>query len=336
MLKNYLKIAWRTLWKNKAYSFLNIFGLAIGITCATLILLWVEDEVSFDSTFEKQDVVYYVPTNQLYEGEWRTFFQAAPGPLAKVMKDEIPEVIRSSRSMGEDIQFKVGDNSINKYGRLADPDFLDIFSLTFIEGNLENALEKPDGIVLSQETATHLYGEGTSALGKVVLVNNAIDYTVTGVFENLPSNVSYRFDWVAQFESFAADKPWMKEYGNLFSDTFVELSPEANFKMVDAKVRKIIPSKTGDDETIAFLHPMKDWYLRSNFEGGEKVGGQIVYVRLFSIIAIIILFIACINFMNLSTARSEKRANEVGVRKVLGSGKGNLISQFMGCKCSLL
>ncbi len=329
MFRNYLKIAWRTLWKNKGYSALNIFGLAIGITCASLILLWVEDELSFDSNFPKQDQVYYVPTNQLYEGEWRTFYQATPGPLAKVMKDEIPEIIGSSRTFSEDLLFEVGDNSINKYGRFADPDFLKMFSLTFLEGNLESAFKNPDAIVISEETATNLYGEGTSALGKVVRVNNNTNFTITGVFENLPSNVSYWFDWVAPFEPIVADRPWMTEYGNLFSDTFVELSPEADFAAVDAKVRKIIPAKTEEDDTVAFLLSMKDWYLRSNFEGGKQVGGQIVYVRLFALIAIIILLIACINFMNLSTARSEKRANEVGVRKVLGSGKGTLISQFM-------
>lgn len=329
MLKNYLKIAWRSLWKNKGYSFLNIFGLAIGITCASLILLWAEDELSFDSNFSKQDQVYYVPTNQLYEGEWRTFFQSTPGPLAKVMKDEIPGVVGSSRTLGEDLLFEVGEHSINKYGRFADPDFLDMFSLTFLEGNLEDAFKESDAIVISKETAVHLYGKGTSVLGKVVRVNNDTNFIITGVFENLPLNVSYLFDWVAPFERLVADRPWMTEYGALFSDTFVELSPEADFETVDAKVRKIIPAKTEEDETIAFLLPMKDWYLRSNFEGGKQVGGQIMYVRLFALIAIIILLIACINFMNLSTARSEKRANEVGVRKVLGSGKGTLISQFM-------
>lgn len=329
MFKNHVKIAWRNLWKNKAYSFLNLFGLAIGITCAALILLWVEDELSFNSGFEKQDEVHYIPTNQLYEGEWRTFFQATPGPLAQVMKDEIPEVVRSSRSIGADILFEVDDLSINKYGRLADPDFLNIFSLDFIEGDLGTALEKPDAIVLSQETASHLYGAGVSALGKVVRVDNEDDYTVTGVFKDLPENVSYSFDWIAQFDNYASDKPWMSEYGSFFSDTFVELSPDADFERVDAKVRELIQAKTGDTESVAFLHPMKDWYLRSNFEGGKKVGGQIVYVRLFALIAVIILLIACINFMNLSTARSEKRAGEVGVRKVLGSNKGALISQFM-------
>lgn len=329
MFKNYLKIAWRTLWKNKGYSFLNIFGLAIGITCATLILLWVEDEVSFNGTFEKQDQVYYVPTNQKFEGEWRTVFQSTPGPLAKVMKDEVPGIIGSSRTLSEDLLFEVGEHSINKYGRFADPDFLDMFSLTFIEGNIENAFKEPDAIVISKETATHLYGDGTSVLGKVVRVNNDTNFIIAGVFENLPLNVSYWFDWVAPFERLVADRPWMTEYGSNFSDTFVELSPEADFETVDAKVRKILPAKTEDEDMVAFLHSMKDWYLKSNFEGGKQVGGQIVYVRLFALIAIIILLIACINFMNLSTARSEKRANEVGVRKVLGSGKRTLISQFM-------
>lgn len=329
MFKNHLKIAWRNLWKNKGYSGLNIFGLAIGITCASLILLWVEDELSFDGAFPKKDLVYYVPTNQKFEGEWRTVFQSTPGPLAKVMKDEIPEIVKSSRSLGAELLFQVGDNSINKYGRIADPDFLDIFSLDFIEGNLETALEKPDAIVISEETAVHLYGEERSALGKVVTVNTDTDYTVTGVFKDLPSNISYAFDWVTQFENFSANKPWMSEYGSFFSDTFVELSPEAEFTTADAKVRKLLPAIRGEEDVVAFLHSMQDWYLRSDFEGGKKVGGQITYVRLFAIIAVIILIIACINFMNLSTARSEKRANEVGVRKVLGSVKGNLISQFM-------
>ena len=329
MLKNYLKIAWRNLWKNKGYSALNIFGLAIGITCASLILLWVEDEVNFDSTFPKQDLVYYVPTNQQYEGDWRTFFQSTPGPLAKAMKDEIPGIVGTSRTMGSNLLFGEEEKTINKYGRFADPDFLSMFSLSFIEGNMKNAFNDYNAIVISKKTATHLYGENTAALGKVVRVNNDSNYTITGVFEDLPNTTTYQFDWVAPFERFAADKGWMKEYGNNFSDTFVELSPEADFKTVDTKVRKILPEKTEEEETYAFLHPMKDWHLKSNFEGGKKIGGQITYVRLFTLIAIIILLIACINFMNLSTARSEKRAKEVGVRKVLGSGKKNLIYQFI-------
>lgn len=329
MIKNYLKIAWRNLWKSKSYSFLNIFGLSIGITCASLILLWVQDEVSFNADFPNQDLIYYLPTNQEYEGEWRTFYQSTPGPLAEAMKKEIPGIVGSSRSMGSQLLFTINDKAIGRYGRYADPDFLSIFSLSFIEGNAKDAFKEFDAIVISEKTVTDLYGQGTSVLGKVIRVNNDTNYTISGVFEDLPKNVSYGFNWVAPFERFAADKDWMKEYGNNFSDTFVSLSPEADFQTVDAKVRKIIPEKTENEDTYAFLHAMKDWHLRSKFEGGKKVGGQITYVRLFTLIAIIILLIACINFMNLSTARSERRANEVGVRKVLGSGKRNLISQFM-------
>jgi putative ABC transport system permease protein len=329
MLKNNIKIAWRNLWKNKSYSLLNIFGLAIGITCAAMILLWVEDEVGYDKNFAKQDVVYYIPTNQQYDGEWRTFFEATPGPLAEVLKEEVPGIVGAARTKGENLLFRANETSINKNGRFADPDFLSMFSLNFVEGDLESAFDEVDAIIISQETAKQLFGENSSAIGKVVRINNDTNYTISGVYEDLPNNVTYSFDWVAPFERFAQGKDWMKEYGANFSDTFVELSPGANFDVVNQKVRQILPEKTEDDETVAFLFSMKDWHLRSAFEGGKNVGGQITYVRLFSLIAIIILLIACINFMNLATARSEKRANEVGVRKVLGSGRKGLISQFM-------
>ncbi|PHN95336.1 acetylornithine deacetylase [Maribacter sp. 6B07] len=328
MIKNYLKIAWRNLWKNKGYSMLNIFGLAIGITCAAMILLWVEDEVGYDANFDKQDVVYYVPTNQQYEGEWRTF-HSTPGPLAEVLKEEVPGILGAARTKEEDFLFQVGETAINKNGRYADPDFLSMFSLSFVEGNLETVFDDVDAIVISQETATQLFGENISAINKVIKINNEESYTVSGVYEDLPHNVTYSFDWVVPFDHFAKDNEWVNEYDRNFADTFVELSPEANFDVVNNKVKAILPMKTEDDETIAFLFSMKDWHLRSAFEGGKNIGGQITYVRLFSLIALIILLIACINFMNLATARSEKRANEVGVRKVLGSGRKGLISQFM-------
>ncbi len=328
MIFNYLKIAFRSLLKNKGYSFLNIFGLAIGITCASLIFLWVEDELSFDVSFAKQDQIYYVPTNQIYEGEWRTFY-STPGPLAEAMKDEIPGIIKATRSSSEELLFTVGDNAINRRGRYADADFLEIFSLKFIEGNAYEAFNNPEAIVLTEETAAELYGKNINVLGNTIKVNNKDTYLITGVVENLPKNVSFPFDWVAPFERYSEGEEWMTEYGNNFSDTFVELSPEANFETVDALVRQIIPMKDEGNDDYAFLHTIKDWHLRSKFEGGKVVGGRIQYVQLFFIIAMIILLIACINFMNLSTARSEKRANEVGVRKAMGSSRYRLMLQFM-------
>jgi predicted permease len=329
MIFNYIKIAFRTLLKNKGYSFLNIFGLAIGITCASLIFLWVEDEVSFNSDFEKQDQVYYVPTNQQYEGAWRTFY-STPGPLAQVMKDEIPGVIRATRSSRVERLFSVGDNVINRTGRYADADFLEIFSLKFIEGNRGEAFSNPEAIVLTKSTADELFGSDEKILGKVLKMSNKDNYLVSGVIEDLPKNVSFPFDWVAPFERYRDGAEWMTEYGNNFSDTFVLLSEEANFEAVDSRVRQLIEEKSGSDGgDYAFLHTIKDWHLRSKFEDGKVIGGRISYVRLFSMIALIILLIACINFMNLSTARSEKRANEVGVRKAMGSGRSRLIIQFI-------
>ncbi|BAO76519.1 ABC transporter permease [Winogradskyella sp. PG-2] len=328
MILNYIKIAFRTLLKNKGYSFLNIFGLAIGITCASLIFLWVEDEMSFNESFARQEHIYIVPTNQNYEGEWRTFY-SSPGPLAKDMKNDIPGIIKSTTSSQETRLLAIGDNSINRTGRYANVDFLDIFSLKFIEGNREDAFKNPEAIILTQETAEQLFGNNEKVVGKVVKMNNRDNYLVTGVVENLPNNVTFSFDWVAPFERYRDGAEWMTEYGSNFSDTFVELAPESNFEIVDAQVRSLIGKKEENTTDYAFLHSMKDWHLRSKFEGGKIVGGRITYVSLFTIIAFIILLIACINFMNLSTARSEKRANEVGVRKAMGSGRGRLITQFI-------
>ncbi len=328
MFKNYLKIAWRNLLKNKGYSALNIFGLAIGITCAGLILLWVEDEINFDSVFPKQDVVYFLPTNQQYEGEWRTFY-STPMLLARDLKQEIPEIVRAVATSSQNLLFTEGENSINRQGRYANADFFEIFSLQFLEGDSETAFDRPDAIVLTRKTASDLFGENTQVLNKVLRVNDKENYVITGVIKDLPKNITFGFEWLAPFERYSAGVAWMQEYGSNFTDTFVELAPGADIEAVNAKVRKMIPSKIEQSKTYAFLHSIKDWHLRSNFEGGKKVGGQIVYVRLFAFIAFIILLIACINFMNLSTARSEKRAKEVSVRKVLGSGKGRLISQFL-------
>lgn len=335
MFKNYLKIAWRNIIKRKVFTFINILGLTIGITCTALILLWIEDEVNFDNVFPKQDLIYYVPTNQTFDGEIYTFY-STPGPLAKDLKDQIPEIVRSATTWSGEVLLKEGDKGINRRGTYVDPDFLDIFSINFLEGSAQNALNRPDAIVLTQKTANALFGENVNVLNQVLQVNGKHNFTVTGVVEDLPQNVTFRFEWLLPIESFGfgeEDLSWAKEYGNNFADTFVELAPNANFKEADSKVRAVIPSKMKDSEntskTYAFLHSIKDWHLRSNFKDGKKVGGQITFIKLMFVIAFIILLIACINFMNLSTAQSEKRGKEVGVRKVLGSGKKRLMVQFM-------
>ncbi len=335
MIRNYFKIAWRNLAKRKVFTAINVLGLAIGITCAGLILLWVEDEMSFDNVFPKQDTVYYVPTNQTFENEIYTFY-STPGPLAEDLKDEIPEIIKSATTWSGEILLTQGDTRINRWGRFVQPDFVDIFSLRFVEGNAQKALIAPDAIVLTQKTAHALFGKEVRALDQMVQINNKHTFTVTGVVEDLPRNVTFGFGWLLPLKSFGfgeEDMSWTKEYGNNFADTFVELAPEADFAQVDAKVRAMIPSKMKKSDntsnTYAFLHAIKNWHLRSDFKDGKIVGGQIKSVRLMALIAFIILLIACINFMNLSTAQSEKRGKEVGVRKVLGSNKKRLVGQFL-------
>ncbi len=175
MFKNYLKIAWRNLWKNKGYSALNIFGLAIGITCTSLILLWVEDEMSFDNFSQKQDLVYYVPTNQQYEGEWGTYY-STPMLLAKDLKKEIPEIVRASATSPQALLFTQGENAINRQGRYANADLFEIFSLKFLEGNKNTAFNRPDAIVLTQKTASSLFGENVQVMNKVLRVDNKDNY----------------------------------------------------------------------------------------------------------------------------------------------------------------
>ena len=329
MFKNYIKIAFRNLWKNKGYSALNIFGLAIGIACAALIFLWIEDEVSYDSNFTDTELIYKIPSNQLYEGEWRTFSQATPGPLAADLKSAIPGIEYIARAKQSDFLLNNKDKSINQSGWYVDPEYLDIFSLDFLEGSPQDALIETKSIIITRATADKLFGRGQFVLGNNINLNNKEDFIITGVVADLPENVTYDFEWLVPFRNFEIEYPWVAEYGRNFATTFIKLESTASFEMVDKGVRDFVLNKFDEDDTVFFLHAMKDWRLRSRFENGEQSGGRIQYVILFSIIALFIIVIASINFMNLATARSEKRANEVGVRKALGSEKRSLINQFI-------
>lgn len=206
MIHNYIKIAFRNLRKNKGYSALNIFGLAIGITCASLIFLWVEDEVNYDQVIPEKELVYAIPTNQKYDGEWRTFFEATPGPLAAALKAEIPEVTKAARLRNEHFLFNVGDNAINSSGNYADPDIFDIFGLQFIEGNAQEAFQNKKTIVITQKVASLLFGKNEKALGKTIQVNRKTNYKVTGIINDFPENSTYPFSWLVPFENFTDRK----------------------------------------------------------------------------------------------------------------------------------
>ena len=331
MIRTYIKIAWRNLWKSKGYSALNIFGLAIGMTCAALIFLWVEDELNYDSYFADSELIYEVPSNQEYDGQWRTFSQATPGPLALDLKRTIPGIDFASRVKESDFLLNVKDKSINKRGSYVDSEYLNIFKFDFLEGNANNALTDIKSIVITRTMADQLFGKNSPALGENIKINTIENFTVSGVVADLSDNVTYSYQWLVPFRNFEVDNAWTKEYGYNFANTFVKLAPNSDFKTVDNGVRDFVFKTFGENDTVFFLHAMEDWHLRGteSFENGEPGGGRMLYVKLFTIVALFILLIACINFMNLSTARSEKRANEVGMRKALGSGKKQLIFQFL-------
>lgn len=330
MIKNYFKTAFRNLWKNKTYSFLNIFGLAVGIACAGLIFLWVEDEISYNDNHQKKDQLYQVLENQAYEGKTYTF-SATPGVMAPAMMEELPAIKNTCRLTWQQYTlFSFGEKAIYERGFYADSSLLSMFTIPFIKGKKENAFQHLHSLIISEKMAKKFFGDQQDVLGKTLRLDNKEEYLITGVFKDLPNNSTIKFDWLASFKIYFDRNTWLNEWGNNSIQTFVELEKNSNVASLNQKLDGYIKSKDTTSTARPFLFSMNDWRLYSKFEEGKQVGGRIQYVRMFSIIAWIILFIACINFMNLATARSEKRAREVGVRKVLGAGKKNLVLQFFG------
>jgi putative ABC transport system permease protein len=329
MIKNYFKTTLRSLLKNRSYSFLNIAGLAIGIACASLIFLWVQDELTYNHNFVKRDVLYKVYENQTYDGKTSTFF-GTPGPMAKAMKSEIPGIKNTARMSGDGGQlFSLDDKIITEKGNYADAAIFSMLQLPFVKGSGANAFQQLRSVVISEKMAQKFFGD-SNPMGKSLKLNNTDNYTVTGVFKDLPKNSSYQFQWLIPLQNVDHKQPWMNIWGANWVRTLVEVEPNANVAAINQKLARYIASKTKPtNNTTCFLYSMNDWNLYNNFTNGKMDGGRIQYVRIFSFIAWIILLIACINFMNLSTARSEQRAKEVGVRKVMGAGKGKLIGQFI-------
>jgi len=330
-----IKITFRNLWKNRTYSFINIFGLAIGVACAALILLWVEDETTFNHNFANINNLYKVMQNEKNDGGISTS-GSTPGPLAAAMKTDIPGVKNSGRlSWPMDQLLVLDDKSIKENGIYADPSILSMYSLNFIHGNVKTAFNNLQSVVISESVAKKFFGD-ENPIGKTIKMNAGGAYSVdglfavTGVYADLPANCTYHFTWVSPYETWETANDWLKPWSNNVIETFVELAPGADVAAINKKLSGYLATKVERNTNQAFLFGMNDWNLRNHFENGVQNGGNIKYVNLFSIIAAIILLIACINFMNLATARSEKRAKEVGVLKVMGAGKNGLIGKFIG------
>ena len=329
MFNNYFKTAFRNLWKNKGYTFLNIAGLAIGITCAALIFLWVENEVTWNHYFSNHDNLYKVKDRQTYDGQTFTF-DATPGPLAQGMKTEIPGIKNTARTTwGNRVLFSLHDKSTYEQGMYVDSSFLSMFKLQFMAGNASQAFNDLYSVVISETMAKKFFGS-TNAIGKTLQIDNDKSYIVSGVIKDLPENVSFRFDWLSPFQIYLNDNPWLQQLGSNGIVTYAETDRNVNVDNINKKLYNYIQTKDSSINARMSIYPMSRWRLYDSFDDGKEVPGRIKYVNLFSLIAWIILIIACINFMNLATARSQQRAREVGVRKVLGAGKAKLIAQFIG------
>jgi putative ABC transport system permease protein len=328
MFKSYLKIAWRNIWRNKAFSITNLSGLTIGMTCTMLILLWVQDELNWDKFHPDHQNIYQLMVNRDFNGEVNTD-KSVPFPLAEELKRNFPQVKNATTdNYGSDIILKYNETIIKRKALNVSQEYNDVFQWKVVKGSAARALANPEDIILTASTARSLFGDA-DPLGKVVRIDNHSDYTVSAVVEDVPSNSSIQFNALLPFNP-SSDfvKQASSDWVNCFSQTFIKLQPGTDVTALNKQISVLANSRGEKKNFVYFLHPMDKWRLYSDFKHGVNTGGMISYVKLFTVIAIIILLIACVNFMNLSTAKSEKRAKEVGIRKTLGSERKQLLLQF--------
>lgn len=330
MFKNYLKIAWRNLIRNKGFSILNIAGLSIGLTVFTLIILWINFELGFDRFHENQERIYEVNNQYDVEGEIWTW-NSTPKAMAPAIKKDYPEVERISRYFYDTpFLFSVDDKRIKATGTIVDPDFLSIFSFPLVQGDIASVFSDVNSVVITETFAKKMFGD-KDPIGEIVVIDNADTFKVTGILKDLPTNTDFTFEFLVPW-AYLTQKGWDDtHWGNNSVATYVMLKKDVNFSDFSTKIKTLRENYDEDSsDMVTLLYPYSRTYLYNEFENGKEVGGRIDLIKMFGIIAAIILIIACINFMNLSTARSEKRAKEVGVRKVMGAPKKHLIYQFLG------
>jgi len=334
MIKNYLLIALRNLRKNKVFSFINILGLALGMACSLLILLWVRDEQSINKFHINRNQLYTIYERQYYDNKIDAIY-STPGLMSDEMKRVLPDIqYATGFAWNNTNTFQVGDKIQKEEGNHAGADFFKMFTYPLLEGTAATALNSPVNIAISRKMANDFFGSPKDAIGKTIRYENSKEFTVTAVFENVPENASVKFDYLINWQFFIDENNWMKSWGNNGPNTFVMLRPGADPVAFEKKITHFLDNYNKEqDNSFRIQLGMQRFdamYLHSEFKNGQQSGGRIEYVRLFSIIAIFILLIACINFMNLTTARSVKRAKEIGIRKVVGAVRGSLIRQFIG------
>jgi ABC-type antimicrobial peptide transport system permease subunit len=334
MLLNFLKITLRNLLKNKLYTFINIFGLAIGIVCSMLIWLWVADESSYDEFHPKIKKLSQVWVHATFDNKINSW-RSVPLPTYEAMKTAHSSIVNTCvTGWGGDRLLSVGEKRLIQEGYYVSNEFLEMFEFPLLEGSAAIVLDEPSSIVITQKLAQLFFGD-ENPIGKTIRFNDESNLQVTGVLKNIPDNSSFQFEYLVPWKQREMTNPWVvrnkTNWGNYSFQIFAELNDESDHQMAQDAIKNMLADNGETDMPREFiLHPMEKWRLHSNFINGVPKEGRNDQVQLFSIIAIFILVIACINFMNLATARSEGRAKEVGIRKSLGSKRSYLIMQFLG------
>jgi ABC-type antimicrobial peptide transport system permease subunit len=329
MFTNYFKVTWRNLFRHKSFSLVNISGLAIGMASAILILLWIQNEFSYDQFHAKKDRICVLYNRSKFEGKLECSI-GVPQVMAPFLKTNYPIVEEVARMNGTaPFTLTVGDRHLKAGGDMTDPGFLKIFSFPLIKGNIETALSTPRSMVITERFAKKLFGND-DPMGKIIRIDSNANFMVTGVLKDPPNNTFFNDDYLIPF-TYMKDAGWYNpSWKDINSLTFVLLKPGVTEQMADDRFRDILKTHADGMDYEVFVHPISKWRLYSRFENGQIVGGGIENVRIFGLIAGFILFIACINYMNLSTARSIRRAKEVGIRKVVGARRPSLVMRFLG------
>jgi len=332
MLKNYFKIAWRSLLKDRQFTFLNILGLSSGICCAVLIWLWVADELSVDKFFANDNRIYEVMESNRLNGQ-QQMSDESTGLVADLLIAQDPEVEYAASlappNWWPKYTLSVGDKNLKATAQYAGKDYFNIFSFPLLEGKAGEVLRDKNSIVISDELAMRLFSRTDHLIGQAVRFQQQQTFFVAGVFKAPPRNSSQQFDFVLSFEYLWEQQSWVKSWDGTGPHNFILVREGTDINLLNKKIEGLIAKNSGDTTRRPVAVKFSDIYLQNTFNHGVSTGSKIVYVRLFSLIAIFILVIACINFMNLSTAKAARRMKEVGIKKVVGARRPQLIAQFL-------
>ncbi len=332
MFKTNLKIAWRNLLKDRQFTFLNILGLSAGLACALLIFLWVNDELSVDHFFANDDRVCQLLEQRNYEGQ-TSIADESSGLVSETLKQQVPEIEYASPLAPPEwypqATLSSNDKNIKASGQYAGKDYFNVFSFKLLDGNRSSVLASNSSIVISAGLAQKLFGTTQNLIGKPIQFQHDTTFFVSGVFANPPKNSSQQFDFVLSFDYLASVQSWVKQWGATGPHNFILLKKSADINAVNRKIANVINANTEDTTRKVFAAKFSNVYLNYSFGNAAKSGGRMEHVKLFSLIALFILVIACINFMNLSTAKASRRLKEIGIKKVVGAERKQLIFQFL-------